>query len=118
MTTTRTPIKWDKANFAPNTNPYSNQSAYPFTWDDVALLTEVVEIISGGGTEPRLSGQFEYQNLFKDQKKKKQFITLICKIKGYDIYKENKVVNDIKITATDVKLVLKESLGIDVKIEL
>lgn len=118
MTTTRSPIKWDKANFAPNTNPYSNQSAYPFTWDDVALLSEIVEIISGGGGQPQLSGQFEYQNIFADKKKKKRFITLICKIKGYDIYKEKKAVNDVKITAKDVKLVLKEALGIDVKIEL
>jgi len=111
---TRTPIKWDTANFAPDQNPFSNQSRIPFTWDDVALLTEVLEEIRGG----KDSGDFYPHQVFKDEKKKKRFITLICKVKGYDIYKSTKEVKDVKITANDVKLVLKEGLGIDVKIEL
>ncbi len=109
MSVIRTPIKWNTANFAPETNPFPNQSAIPFTWNDVALLTEIIEAISGG---------HDYQNIFKDRNKKKQFITLICKVKGYDIYKEKKSINDIKITAQDVNLVLNETLGINIKIEL
>jgi hypothetical protein len=106
---TRVPFKWSNANFAPNTNPFPNQSIIPFTWNDVALL---IEIISGG---PEGGGARE---VLKDKEKKKRFITLWCKVKGYDETKQIKEVKNVKITAHDVEMVIKEILGINVKIDL
>jgi len=94
---TRIPYKWNTANFAWNNNPY--------TWDDVALVQEVVQ--AGGA----------YQEVFKDEKKKKKFIKLICKVEGIE-YKETKEIKKRQIRITDVALVAKEVLGVDIKVEI
>jgi len=44
---TRVPFTWGNANFAYNTNPFPNQSKNPFTWDDVALIIEVLTDLGG-----------------------------------------------------------------------
>jgi phage-related protein len=58
-----------------------------------------------------------YQEVFKDKKKKKRFIKLICQIEGVE-YKETKEVKERQIRITDVALVAKEVLGIDLKIDI
>ena len=106
----RSPFKWGSANFAYDANPFPNQSKNPFTWDDVALLIEVLEGLGGGGTP---------EDQFKDKKKKKKFITLMIKCGVMDKeYKETKEVMDYQIRITDVALVAKEVLGINIKIDL
>jgi hypothetical protein len=45
---TRIPFQWGNANFAWETNPFPNQSKNPFTWDDCALITEILEGLAGG----------------------------------------------------------------------
>jgi predicted nucleic-acid-binding Zn-ribbon protein len=105
MALVRVPFKWNNANFAWETNPFPNQSKNPFTWDDVALLKE----LAAGG---------HLDQVFKDEKKKKRFITIWCKVKGYDETKETKEVKDVKITTEDVEMVIKEVLGIDVKVRI
>ena len=110
MASTRIPFAWGNANFAWNTNPFPNQSKNPFTWDDVALITTVLEGLTGGGTP---------KDLFKDKKKKKKFITLIMKCEAMnEEYKETKEIMDRQIRITDIALVAKEVLGINIKIDL
>ena len=94
---TKIPYKWGNANFAWNNNPY--------TWDDVALVQEVVQAGSN------------YQEVFKDEKKKKKFIKLICQVEGIE-YKETKEIKKRQIRITDVALVAKEVLGVDIKVEI
>ena len=107
---TRIPFKWNTANFAWNLNPFPDQSKNPFTWNDVALITEVVTSL-GGGMPP--------ETIFKDKKKKKKFITLIMKCNMLDKdYKETKEIKDYKISIDDISLVAKEVLGINVKIDI
>lgn len=103
---TRIPFQWGNANFAWNTNPFPNQSRNPFTWDDCALILEVL----AGGKVPE-----EYFK--KHPEKKKKFIKLLCKVEGKE-YKETKEVLDRKIRISDVSLVAKEVLGINIKVEL
>jgi hypothetical protein len=110
MASTRIPFTWGNANFAWNANPFPNQSKNPFTWNDVALIVTVLEGLSGGGTP---------EDLFKDKKKKKKFITLIMKCEAMNKeYKETKEVMDRQIRITDIALVAKEVLGINIKIDL
>ena len=104
----RIPFQWDKANFAWETNPFPNQSKNPFTWDDCALIIEVLESLLGGKAP---------EDLWKDKQKKKQFIKLLCKIEGKE-YKETKEIIDRKIRITDIALVAKEVLGINIKVDL
>jgi len=104
----RIPFQWGKANFAWNTNPFPNQSKNPFTWDDCALIIEVLEGLAGGKAP---------EDIWKDKQKKKQFIKLLCKIEGKE-YKETKEVIDRKIRITDIALVAKEVLGINIKVDL
>ena len=106
---TRTPFQWDKANFSWESNPFPNQSANPFTWDDCALITEVVIALGGGYTPDDFFG--------KHPKKKQKFIKLLCKVEGRE-YKETKEVLERKIRISDVSLVAKEVLGINIKVEL
>jgi hypothetical protein len=104
----RIPFQWGKANFAWNTNPFPNQSKNPFTWDDCALIIEVLEGLTGGKAP---------EDIWKDKQKKKQFIKLLCKIEGKE-YKETKEIIDRKIRITDIALVAKEVLGINIKVDL
>ena len=106
---TRTPFQWNNANFSWESNPFPNQSANPFTWDDCALITEVVEALGGGYTPDDFFG--------KHPKKKQKFIKLLCKVEGRE-YKETKEVMNRKIRISDVSLVAKEVLGINIKVEL
>jgi len=106
---TRTPFQWDNANFSWESNPFPNQSANPFTWDDCALITEVVTALGGGYTPDDFFG--------KHPKKKQKFIKLLCKVEGRE-YKETKEVMNRKIRISDVSLVAKEVLGINIKVEL
>ena len=48
--------------------------------------------------------------------KRKQFIQLICRIKGME-YNEEKMKKDFKITADDVKLVMKAVSDIGIKLK-
>lgn len=106
MAIVRVPFKWNNANFAWETNPFPNQSKNPFTWEDVALLQEIA------------AAGHKHDEVFKDQKKKKRFITLLCKVKGYDKYKETKEVKDYQITIEDIELVLKEVLNVNIKVDI
>ena len=95
----RIPFQWNTANFTFNSNPY--------TWDDCALI---IEILQGGGSAP-----VEY--IKKDKEKKKKFIKLLCKVEGVE-YEETKEVINRQIRITDVELVAKEVLGIDIKVKI
>jgi hypothetical protein len=106
---TRTPFQWDNANFSWDANPFSNQSVNPFTWDDVALITDVVSALGGGYTP---SDYFD-----RHPQKKQKFIKLLCKVENKE-YKETKEVLNRKIRISDVSLVAKEVLGINIKVEL
>ena len=109
--TQRIPFQWGNANFAWETNPFPNQSKNPFTWDDCALIVEVLEALGGG--------YYDEKEHWKDKKKKKRFITLIMKCEAMDKeYKETKEVIDRKIRITDIALVAKEVLGINIKVDL
>jgi len=67
---TRTPFQWGNANFSWDANPFPNQSINPFTWDDCALITEVVTALGGGYTPDDFFS--------KHPKKKQKFIKLLC----------------------------------------
>jgi hypothetical protein len=96
MTITRTPFQWNNSNFAWNDNPY--------TWNDCALVAELVQ-----------AGR-AYEEVLKDKEKKKRFIKLLCQVEGKE-YKETKEVLNRKIRISDISLVAKEVLGINIKIE-
>ena len=114
-----TPIKCEDADFKWNIAPPSENykpgfkaSSFPYTWDDVALVKEVVEVIQQGG-----GGIIEDDmSWIKDQDKKKRLIKLICKVQGRT-YKETKETKNIKITAKDIKLLVEKVLGIEILTE-
>ncbi len=100
-------ITWDNANFLWNSNPYK--------WDDVKEI--VTKVAKGGGSLLE-----NYKKLDKEEKKK--FIEVIVKVKGNQeyssphIYNEKKEVHkDIKVTTEDIKMVIKEVLGINLEIK-
>ena len=102
MTTTYT---WDSANFAWDSNPY--------TWNEVVL----VEKVAGGGGNVLKN----FENLDKDEKKK--FIEIIVKVRGNtdlsasQTYKQKKEVKEkVNVTTKDIKLVIKEVLGVNFEI--
>ena len=93
-------ITWDSANFEWNNNSH--------TWD---LVIEIVETIQSGVDVVTAIEQLEPE-------KKKRFIHLVCKVKGIETYSGQKTIkDDIKVSAKDVELVVKEILGIDLAVE-
>ena len=95
-----TPITWDTANVIWSNNPH--------TWDEVLL---VIEAVGGGGV---MAEDMPWTQ-FKDEKKKR-LIKLICKVQGKTI-KEEKEIQDYKIKISDIKLLAKEVLGIEIMTE-
>jgi len=114
--TTRIPFQWNTANFNWDAVNPTDGKIYPPNeivtgtnlWDDCALIIELIEVVKGGG-----SPEIYFQ---KEKEKKKKFIKLLCKVEGVE-YKETKEVLNRQIRITDVKLVAKELLGIDIKID-
>jgi len=98
-----TRIKWDKANFKWDNNPH--------TWDEVLLVAEVTSDGASGD-------EIAYNVNQLDPEKKKRFIKLVCKVKGIETYSGQKTIqDDIEVSTEDVKLVVKEVLGIDLTVE-
>jgi len=95
-----TPIKWEDADFSWDNNSY--------TWDDVQLVEEVVEALQQGG-----GGDMEEMPWIQwDKDKKKKLIKLILKVHGNTITEsKQKEIKQYKITAKDIKIVVKEVLG-------
>ena len=82
-------ITWDQAKFSLNSNT--------FTWDDVKLVK-------------RAAG--EDWNTW-EQKDKKKLVKLILKVHGNTITEsKQKEIKQYKITAKDIKIVVKEVLGV------
>ena len=111
----RVPFKWNTANFKwDEGSTFPNQSNTPFTWDDVALIVEIAEVA-------RMYADTDLQDdaiqdfIKDDPEKKKRLIKLICKVQG-KTYKETKEIDKVKINIKDVKLLIKEALGINVTI--
>ena len=111
----RVPFKWNTANFKWNEgSTFPNQSNTPFTWDDVALIVEIAEVARMYADTDLQDDAI--QNFIKDDpEKKKKLIKLICKVQG-KTYKETKEIDKVKINIKDVKLLIKEALGINVTI--
>lgn len=95
-------IAWDDSNFNWENNPY--------TWDEVFILIEIAEAINGGG-----SFEDVYQQL--PEEKKKKLIKLVARVNGKTYEEEKYKQPNIKVIAKSVKVMIKEVLNIDVKIE-
>ena len=117
MANIRTPIKWEDANFLWNDakgdeNYQTETGRLEFTWDEVFLVQLVVEAIQQGG-----GGVIEDDMPWmQDEEKKKRLVKLICKVQG-KTYKETKETQDIKIKASDIKLLAEKVLGIEIMTE-
>jgi len=93
-----TELTWEDSNWLWNNNPY--------TWGEINLAKKVDE---GKSSEYKKS-------LTKDEQKR--FIKLVCKVKGIETYSGQKTIDDdITVSADDVKLVIKEVLGVDLTVE-
>ena len=97
-----TSIKWQNANFKWNNNSY--------TWDEVILIQEA----TGGGD---IIEDMPWVG-WTDNKKKNKFIKLILKVHGKTITEsKQKEIKQYKIKAKDIKLVVKEVLGVEMMAE-
>ena len=101
-----TPIKWEDADFAWDLAPTAIEEDR-YTWDDVTLVEEVLVGVGGGGDMEEMPW-----TKWEDDKKKR-LIKLICKVQG-KTYEETKEIQNIKITAKDIKLLAEKVLGIEV----
>ena len=93
-------IKWEDANFT-----WDNSS---HTWDNVQLVEEAIEEIRQGASIDEV--------FYGEPDKKKRLVKLICKIQGKTI-KQSKEINDYKIKVSDIRLLAKEILNIEVLTE-
>ena len=103
-----TNLRWDNVEEIAGISKWGTN---PYKWDDIFLI---LELISDGASAPEIAGFIEDL----DPEKKERFIKLVCKVKGIETYSGQKTVKEnIKVTAEDVELVVKEVLGIDLTVE-
>ena len=103
-----TNLQWD--NIEERTGP-SKWNTTIYKWSDIFLVSEIID---GAGSSDEIL--WNVQQLEPEQKRK--FVRLICKVKGIETYSGQKTIrDDIKVTAEDVELVVKEVLGIDLTVE-
>lgn len=103
-----TPIKWEDADFKWELAPTSpTQDRY--TWDNVLLITEAL----GGGGDMEEMPWTKWGN---EDEKRKKLVKLICKVQGKKIIKEKEIKN-YKIKVSDIKMLAKEVLNIEVLTE-
>jgi len=93
-----TALTWIESNWIWSSNN--------FTWGEI-VLAEQVAVSKGSDINKVLSVE-----------DKKRFVKLVCKVKGIETYSGQKTIDDdVTVTAEDVKLVLKEVLGVDLTVE-
>ena len=112
----KTSIKWEDADFKWNIAPPSKDykvgfesSKFPYTWDDVALVEAAVG--AGGGGD--MIEDMPWMKWGDEDDRKKRLIKLICKVQGKIIIKE-KEIKEYKVKVSDVKMLAKEILGIEI----
>ena len=101
-----TKIKWDKADFKWNENPY--------TWSEVLLVIEAIGGPSGDGdmADPA------WTDWSDDDDRKKRVIELIIKVHGKTITEsKRKEIKQYKIKASDIKLTVEKVLGVEILTE-
>jgi hypothetical protein len=77
-----------------------------FTWGEINLAEKV---------EAGKSSDYKKTLTSSEQKR---FVKLVCKVKGIETYSGQKTIDDdVTVTAEDIKLVLKEVLGVDLTVE-
>ena len=81
----------------------------PYTWDEVFVLLEVVQLLGGSS---------DFYNIYTGlgKQKKKKLITLIAKVRGEEFKDESYKNNDIKVIIKDIEIVTHEVLGIQIKV--
>ena len=82
----------------------------PYTWDEVFILIQIAEEISGGKIFDDVYGGL-------DKEKKKKLIKMVARINGEDYKEEKYKQENIKVIAKGVKIAIKEALNIDIKVE-
>ena len=93
-----TALTWEESNWI-----WSNNT---FTWGDIFL----VEKVEAGKSS-------DYKKVLTPAEQKR-FVKLVCKVKGIETYSGQKTIDDdITVSAADVKLVIKEVLGVDLMVE-
>ena len=81
-------------------------SSNEFTWGEITLAEQVAA-----------SKSPDYKKTLTPSEQKR-FVKLVCKVKGIETYSGQKTIDDdVTVTAEDVKLVLKEVLGVDLTVE-
>lgn len=89
------PFFWNKANFLWGNNIRSRNT--PYTWNDVQLILA--------------AGEEEWPQW--NEEKKKKFIKLILKVHGDTITEsKKKQIKQYKIKAKDIRIAVKEILGV------
>ena len=85
------PLQWDKTQI---------------TWDELALAWDL-SVITG-------AGNFDEEIYKYDAKKKRKLISLTLKVHGNTITEQKqKEIKQYKIKAKDIRLVVKEVLGVE-----
>lgn len=87
----------------------------PYTWDDYAILIEVVELAGKFGASGGMNYPRAYQSL--DNTKKKKLIKLIATVRGEEFKEEKYKKENLKVIAKDIEITVNEVLSIFIKKE-
>ena len=107
--------KWGNANI-----PWKNAN---WLWSECQVVQDILTGLEVGNRpgvdattliQPWLE---EPWNPYRSGEKKKRLIKLICKVKGIE-YEEEKAMKDFKVTADDIKLVVRTVSGVDLDLKM
>ncbi len=107
-------LKWEEINL--------NWESIDMVWEDISILLEVEQVIKRGGGY----GYKEYVdgNPWKQLKqelgeeKTKKVIKLYCKVNGVEHLEYGYINEDIKVTAYDFELFVKDSVAKNISVKI
>jgi hypothetical protein len=112
MSTNKHYLNWEEINFT--------WDHLDMLWEDIAIFTEVDELVRKGGGYGEYAKENPWENLRKDigKEKTKKVLKLYCKVNGIDYEETIEKNEDIKVSVNEFERFVTEGMKIKIDVKV